>query len=251
MGPEPRGSCRIFTVAPRDALSEELAALLRDAWADAEQALVAVDRSGRILYTNAAFESLVGYESESLRGCEPPYPFWDPDHAARASSQLASMLSGQWEALGLRSLETHLRRSDGRPVRVVLAGGSLRLRGEIVGVGGFAIELAETGQREFAGVVAVASALRGLEESLCAGGGDVPALRRPDPVGSTPRERQVLGLLLEGLRVASIARRLGVSPHTVRNHLRALFRKAGVRSQAELIERYHPELPDARTDTCP
>jgi DNA-binding CsgD family transcriptional regulator len=34
-----------------------------------------------------------------------------------------------------------------------------------------------------------------------------------------------------------IARRLGLSPHTVRNHLKAMFRKLGVSSQADLLER--------------
>jgi DNA-binding CsgD family transcriptional regulator len=53
----------------------------------------------------------------------------------------------------------------------------------------------------------------------------------------TRRELDVLGLLLEGWRVASIARSLYVSEHTVRNHLKAIYRKLGTHSQQELIER--------------
>ncbi len=52
----------------------------------------------------------------------------------------------------------------------------------------------------------------------------------------TTRERQIVELLGDGARVASIADLLGVSRHTVRNHVKAIFRKTGVHSQQELIE---------------
>jgi DNA-binding CsgD family transcriptional regulator len=72
----------------------------------------------------------------------------------------------------------------------------------------------------------------------------------------TKREQEVLAHLLEGERVATVARALFVSPHTVRNHLRSIFAKLGVHSQPELLEhaRAHPDvlgaakpLPTART----
>jgi DNA-binding CsgD family transcriptional regulator len=50
------------------------------------------------------------------------------------------------------------------------------------------------------------------------------------------RERAVLDLFLAGLGVRSIAANLFISPHTVRNHLKKVFRKTGVRSQRELRE---------------
>jgi DNA-binding CsgD family transcriptional regulator len=52
----------------------------------------------------------------------------------------------------------------------------------------------------------------------------------------TKREKDVLHLLLDGLRVSSIARNLYLSPQTVRNHLKAIFRKLGAHSQAELLD---------------
>jgi DNA-binding CsgD family transcriptional regulator len=65
-------------------------------------------------------------------------------------------------------------------------------------------------------------------------------------VGSlTLRERDVLALLLEGLRVSSIARRLYLSPQTVRNHLKSIFRKLGAHSQAELLEGLRPAFGEA------
>jgi PAS domain S-box-containing protein len=52
----------------------------------------------------------------------------------------------------------------------------------------------------------------------------------------SPREREVLALIMSGDRVPAIAKTLHISPHTVRNHLKSMFRKLGVGSQAELIE---------------
>jgi DNA-binding CsgD family transcriptional regulator len=50
------------------------------------------------------------------------------------------------------------------------------------------------------------------------------------------RESEVLAELSAGGRVSGIAERLFISPHTVRNHLRSIFGKLGVHSQAELVE---------------
>ena len=61
-------------------------------------------------------------------------------------------------------------------------------------------------------------------------------LDRPELARLSPRERDVLEHLLDGHRVSSISQRLEVSEHTVRNHLKSMFRKLGVHSQPELIE---------------
>lgn len=52
----------------------------------------------------------------------------------------------------------------------------------------------------------------------------------------SPREWEVLERLRTGLRVSTIARELEISPNTVRNHLKSIYRKLGVRSQTELLE---------------
>ncbi|MDQ3532899.1 MAG: response regulator transcription factor [Actinomycetota bacterium] len=51
----------------------------------------------------------------------------------------------------------------------------------------------------------------------------------------TVREREILGLLVEGLRSGDIAAQLFLSRHTVRTHLYNLFGKLGVHSRAEAI----------------
>lgn len=51
------------------------------------------------------------------------------------------------------------------------------------------------------------------------------------------RQREILRLLIAGTSTAAIADRLSLSPHTVRNHAKAIFRAYGVHSRAELIAR--------------
>ena len=52
----------------------------------------------------------------------------------------------------------------------------------------------------------------------------------------SPREREVLDALLSHRRPPQIAQDLFISPHTVRNHLKSIYAKLGVHSQAELLE---------------
>lgn len=51
----------------------------------------------------------------------------------------------------------------------------------------------------------------------------------------TPREREVLAVMVEGLPTKAIARRLGVALKTVENHKIRIFEKLGVRSQAQAV----------------
>jgi two-component system, NarL family, nitrate/nitrite response regulator NarL len=53
----------------------------------------------------------------------------------------------------------------------------------------------------------------------------------------TPREREVLALLAEGLANKAIAARLGISEHTAKFHVNAILGKLGVDSRAEAIVR--------------
>jgi DNA-binding NarL/FixJ family response regulator len=49
----------------------------------------------------------------------------------------------------------------------------------------------------------------------------------------TPRETEVLAAIGEGLSVEEAGERLGVAPSTVRAHIKAIYRKLGIRSRAE------------------
>lgn len=76
---------------------------------------------------------------------------------------------------------------------------------------------------------AIARALRGLPPDAASIG--------TRPVASTlsPREREVMGLVVEGLDNRSVGERLGISPRTVEVHKARVMSKLGARNLAELI----------------
>ena len=53
----------------------------------------------------------------------------------------------------------------------------------------------------------------------------------------TPREREVLGLLAEGLPNKSISDRLEITEHTVKFHVNAILSKLGAQSRIEAVAR--------------
>lgn len=59
----------------------------------------------------------------------------------------------------------------------------------------------------------------------------------------SPRQRQVLLDLLLGASEKQIAQRLGLSPHTVHDYVKALHARFGARSRADLIARTRALLP--------
>lgn len=76
---------------------------------------------------------------------------------------------------------------------------------------------------------------RGLIEklgSLRHPGATEVAPTRPD---LTRREGEVLRLICQGLGDSAIAKRLGLTPNTVRNHAAALYRKLGIHRRGEAI----------------
>ena len=50
-----------------------------------------------------------------------------------------------------------------------------------------------------------------------------------EQVKVTPRDQQVLNLLVQGCSNKEIAGQLNISPRTVKQHLRTLFLRAGIR----------------------
>ena len=62
------------------------------------------------------------------------------------------------------------------------------------------------------------------------------AQNAPDPLaGISPREREVLVLLVDGMPNKLIAQRLGISEKTVKSHLTSIFRQIGVTDRVQAI----------------
>ncbi|WP_153505465.1 helix-turn-helix transcriptional regulator [Cumulibacter manganitolerans] len=57
--------------------------------------------------------------------------------------------------------------------------------------------------------------------------------------GLTRREIEVVGRVAQGGTTQKIARELGLSPHTVRDHIKSIFEKVGVGTRGELVAHLH------------
>ena len=85
---------------------------------------------------------------------------------------------------------------------------------------------------------ALSAAARGLVVLDDALEGMLPRTREVEealPEQLTPREREVLGLLAEGLSNKAIASRLGISDHTAKFHVNAILGKLGAETRTEAI----------------
>jgi DNA-binding NarL/FixJ family response regulator len=57
-----------------------------------------------------------------------------------------------------------------------------------------------------------------------------------EQVKVTPRDQQVLNLLVQGCSNKEIAGQLNISPRTVKQHLRTLFLRAGIREGRKRVK---------------
>ncbi len=76
-------------------------------------------------------------------------------------------------------------------------------------------------------LLAVVHDCLGATNGAALGGGRAAAL--------SPRERDVLRLMTQGLNTAALAERLQLSPATVRNHAQSILAKLGVHSRLEAV----------------
>lgn len=209
-----------------------LVGTLHELWEDASDASLVIDDDGCCGYANPAFTRAFG---------EP-----------EAGPRRLPMLTVESELLLLRTID-RLR----RPGRVhkaelhidVLAGGRavgaravvVRVTDGTTGTGSTVVQLhppRPAGHRPPRRVL-LPAAPRTTEHGSerPAGRDDVDLELRIREL--TPRELEVVSLLRLGHRVSTIATTLFISPHTVRNHVKATFRKLDVHSQAELVALFH------------
>ena len=201
--------------------------------------VIVEDDEGVLRYANRRILEITGYEASELDA--QPVAKLVPEELQES----LRVEQGKVRAGDMRTRLSALRRKDGRALPVAVAPQRLDTPSGVAAVISVVIDLAEVHAARPLGVdegslaaelAQVASRLQSLafSESLSQRASfpvEAPALRQ-----LSAREREVLVLLMQNQRAPAIAERLFVSQSTVRNHLKAIYRKVGVSSQRQLID---------------
>ena len=203
--------------------------------------LMITDEAGYRTYANTVLNDFVGGDArEPLDSMEAPG--WVPPHQIErylgyvheaASGGLASpTVALEWSLTDRRGSEIPvvlkllpMRGTPGAPAAILW----IIQPSSAIDRGGVREQLLEDGLRRIGGELDRLGIRNGRTESP-----ETP-LEFDGIDRLSPREMEVVRLLLQGHRVVSIASELGVSEHTVRNHLKSIFRKLGIHSQADLV----------------
>jgi len=160
-----------------------------------------IDRHGIIRWVNAAAEKLVG----DVRGLQMTSVL-APEERPRGREIFTRNLMGPPEGSDNRGV---FLGADGERIEMEVSGVPLMRGGHVIGVFG---------------------QVKDVEEDH-----DVP----PPHPSLTPRQAEILRLLEKGRSTEQIAAELHLSPETVRNHIRGIFRNLGVRSRLEAVALAH------------
>ena len=203
------------------------------------------DENGHRTYENSALSDLVGADPLEPTGTDAP-PRWLPEsQQERYSKYIAQARQGKITH-DIVSLDWKVETSTGQHIGALIKLIPMRSNG----IGPVPLMWLIVPDRVVMDVPAGSTTRQvQLEESLRriaselgrvgmipSGGGSLATRASlPELDRFSPRETEVLEQLLARHRVTSIAKELEVSEHTVRNHLKSMFRKLGVHSQAELV----------------
>lgn len=200
--------------------------------------VVIVGPDGAVAHVNRAGEALLGRSRAALAGSPVAAALGLDDGTPVVPMLLAALTEGDTPD---RSVRMEIVDGAGTPSRVDV---------RAVGVDGVVVislvplvsdPSAADRDRRIAELEGVIRNI-GLELQAVRVGGrsdsDGPGVIAADDLRNlSRREREVLDVFLQGLGVAKSAALLHVSEHTIRSHLKAIYRKLGVRSQAELMLR--------------
>jgi DNA-binding CsgD family transcriptional regulator len=209
-----------------------LFAVLRELQDTSDSPWIAFHADWTVASANRAFEALVGVKSRRLVNTKPPYTFWDGsgrDNLVKSNQARAATFVDANDS----SLRVMLR---GLPVRT-----SAKARPD-----GYVVRVTAPAASGRALDVEARERLRVLETTLARVRHEIGLVAEVGAPGVDPemrdalqllsaRERQVVDSLLRGERVTQVAANMGIAPNTVRNHIKAVFRKLGVRSQTEMF----------------
>jgi PAS domain S-box-containing protein len=162
--------------------------------------IAVIDSEGRVSWQNDAMQRIVGDRLGRLFG-EPIVP---EDRQRFREQYLNTLTRGV-----PRDLSVRFRALDGRVHSAEVSSAPLVENGRVVGI--FGVFHPE------------------LDDSY----------ELPQQVHLTPRQQQVLVEIARGCSTAEIARLLGISIETVRNHVREIMRRLDVHSRLQAVVRAH------------
>ncbi len=210
--------------------------------------LFARDPEGRLVFVNEALLRWTGYEYTELEGrpSEVLAPEELRDHVREERvaveqgdrrARLCALLRKDGTTLPAIFLPHAIRGSDGKPI------GGISVIVEL-GAVQTAKPMGSEGDDLRSSLHRIGLELQRLSLSVDLGS---PSLAPDHPALAelTEREFEVLARLMSGARVPAIAQQLNISPHTVRNHLKAIYRKVGAKDQSDLIEHIRALPKDA------
>jgi len=237
-------ACMLFTFAdlhPRkqaeDALrqsEQRFASAFR--LAPCPMAMIALDGL-RLLTVNDAFTAATGWRREEVVGrTEPELGLWGSgptrDDVVRLIRQTGH----------LRPTDIHYKAKDGRIGNYLLSAETVAIHGEHC-VLTVMLDITERKQTEaelLAAIEAVMQDTSWFGQKVVEKLASLTQHGRPESLGPkvgdlTPRARDVLELVAQGRSDDEIAKKLGVSRNTIRNHVSAIYRATGVRKRSALI----------------
>ena len=202
--------------------------------------LVVANADGIIHYANPRILEWTGYRAKELDG-KPATMIAPPEIHDDYVAERQRAIDGD-----LRTRLGAIRRKDGRTFPVAVAPQPFtRLDNGEVAMLSILIDLGEihtgrpVGAPEnslAADLASVALKLQSMSFSASVASEGTFPVDHPLLRELSAREREVLETLVKGARVPAIAKQLFISQNTVRNHLKAIYRKVDVSSQSELIE---------------
>ncbi len=204
--------------------------------------VMARDNAGIVLYANPRLLEWLQYDRSEVEGHSIDQ-LTPADLVDATTEEIKAVEAGD-----LRVRLGVLRRKDGTTFPVLLIPQRLIDKaGKLVGGVGVVVDLGAVqtaksmprgGSGELRGALdKIALELQSLGLTADIAPGSAVTLDHVELADLSVREREVLALLMAGERVPAIAKELHISPHTVRNHLKSVFRKLDVGSQSELIQR--------------
>jgi len=186
--------------------SDGWARLFADAFQRSRNAMLLTDEHRTVVDANAAFVTLVGRS----RGAVVGRPVWElVDHGPLLSQSgwADALASGRFDG------DARLRGEDGKTIAVRWAASAERV------TGGYRVLIVALTASRWGGQFRRTSSFE------------------PPPRALSRRECEVVHLVALGAAGPEIADELGISPETVRTHVRNAMEKLGARSRAHLVAR--------------